>query len=174
MALVVKNPPGNAADRRDLGSNPSVGKLPWRRDDNPLQDSGLENLMDGGAWWATDHRPTKSQAWLKRFSMHLHSNSPPIQVATQHWGELPWKHWNVCKVAADLVPWVSSDMPSTYSFWWHGSTWELFIWKGEASPCSEALVFYCTTLSYSQHSDCSSVWIKELWGADSPRKSCIP
>ena len=125
-------------------------------------------------WWATVHRPTKSQTWLKGFSMHSPPNSPPIQAATQHWGELPWKLWNVRKVAADLVLWVSSDMPSTYSFRWHCSTRELFVWKGELGQCSEAPVFYCTTLSYSQHSDCSSVWIKELWGADSPRKSCIP
>jgi len=28
---------------------------------NPLQYSCLENPMDGGAWWATVHRVTKSQ-----------------------------------------------------------------------------------------------------------------
>ena len=33
--------------------NPWVGKIPWRRDGNPLQYSCLENPMDRGAWWAT-------------------------------------------------------------------------------------------------------------------------
>ena len=31
------------------------------RNGNPLQYSCLENPMDGGAWWATVHRVTKSQ-----------------------------------------------------------------------------------------------------------------
>ena len=33
---------------------------------NPLQYSCLENPMDRGAWWATVHGVTQSQAWLKR------------------------------------------------------------------------------------------------------------
>ena len=37
--------------------------------DNPLQYSCLENPMDGGAWWATVHRVTKSWIQLKRLSM---------------------------------------------------------------------------------------------------------
>ena len=31
VALVVKNPPDNARDIRDMGLNPWVGKTPWRR-----------------------------------------------------------------------------------------------------------------------------------------------
>ena len=34
---------------------------------NPLQDSCLENPMDGGAWWATVYGVAKNQTWL---SMH--------------------------------------------------------------------------------------------------------
>ena len=30
-----------------------VGKIPWRRNGNPLQDSCLGNLMNRGAWQAT-------------------------------------------------------------------------------------------------------------------------
>ena len=33
----------------DLGSIPGEGKIPWRRNGNPLQYSCLENPMDGGA-----------------------------------------------------------------------------------------------------------------------------
>ena len=31
MVLVVKNPPGNAEDIRDVGSVPGLGRFPWRR-----------------------------------------------------------------------------------------------------------------------------------------------
>ena len=31
MVLVVKNPPANAGDIRDLGFDSWVGKVPWRR-----------------------------------------------------------------------------------------------------------------------------------------------
>ena len=48
--------------------NPWVEKIPWRRHDNPLQYSCPENPMDKGAWWATVHRATKSQSWLKWLS----------------------------------------------------------------------------------------------------------
>ena len=53
----VKNLPANAGDTGD----PWVGKIPWRRNGNPLQHSCLENPMDRGAWWATVHGLTKSR-----------------------------------------------------------------------------------------------------------------
>ena len=36
----------------------------------PLQDSCLENPVDGGAWWAAVHRVKQIQTQLKRLSMH--------------------------------------------------------------------------------------------------------
>jgi len=62
VALVVKNLPANAGDKRD-----SLGReIPWRGEhNNPLQYSCLENLMDRGAWRATVHRVAKSQTGLK-------------------------------------------------------------------------------------------------------------
>ena len=33
----------------------------------------MEKSMDRGAWWATVYRVTKSQTWLKQFSMHAHT-----------------------------------------------------------------------------------------------------
>ena len=35
---------------------------------NPLQCSCLENLMDGGAWWAAVHGVAQSRTRLKRLS----------------------------------------------------------------------------------------------------------
>ena len=37
VALVVKNPPANAGNIRDVGSIPGLGKSPGGRRDNPLQ-----------------------------------------------------------------------------------------------------------------------------------------
>ena len=45
-ALVIKNPPGNAGDIRDLGLLPGLGRSPGERNGYPLQYSGLENSMD--------------------------------------------------------------------------------------------------------------------------------
>ena len=65
MALVVKNPPANAGDKRDVGSIPSSGRSLGEGHDNPLKYSCLENPMGRGAWQATVHRVTKSQTQLK-------------------------------------------------------------------------------------------------------------
>ena len=65
VALVVKNLPANVRDIRDEGSIPGSGGSPGGGHGNPLQCSCLENSMDRGAWLATDHGVTKSQARLK-------------------------------------------------------------------------------------------------------------
>ena len=49
----------------DPSLNPRWGKSPGEGHGNPLLYSCLENPMDRGAWWATDHGVTKS--WT-RFS----------------------------------------------------------------------------------------------------------
>ena len=50
---VVKNPPANAGDIRNVGSIPGSGRCPEEGNDNPLQYSCLENPMGRGAWKAT-------------------------------------------------------------------------------------------------------------------------
>ena len=70
MALVVKKPPMNARDIRDVGSISRWGRSPGGGHGNPLQDSCLEDPMDRGAWWATVHRATKNQTQLKCLSTH--------------------------------------------------------------------------------------------------------
>ena len=72
-ALVVKNPPVNAADTRDEGSVPGSGRSPGGRHGNPLQYSYLENPMDREDWQATVHRVAKSWTQLKRLSRHTHA-----------------------------------------------------------------------------------------------------
>ena len=61
MTLVVKNPPANAGDIRDVGSIPGSGRYPEGGHGNPLQYSCLENPLDRGAWWAMVHGVT--QLW---------------------------------------------------------------------------------------------------------------
>ena len=43
---MVKNLPADAGDARDTGSIPRLGRSPGGKHGNPLQYSGLENLMD--------------------------------------------------------------------------------------------------------------------------------
>ena len=58
LVTQVKASACNAGDPRSIpGSERSLGE----GNGNPLQYSHLENPMDGGAWWATVHRVTKSQ-----------------------------------------------------------------------------------------------------------------
>ena len=49
---MVKDPPANAGDVRDIGSIPGLGRSPGGGHGNPLQNSCLENPMDRGAWRA--------------------------------------------------------------------------------------------------------------------------
>ena len=58
----------SACNAGDLGSIPGLGRSPGEGNGNPLQNSCLENPMDGGAWWATVHRVAKSQTRLSYFT----------------------------------------------------------------------------------------------------------
>ena len=61
---MAKNPPANAGDPGNVGSTPGSGRSPGGGNDNPLQYSCLENLMDRGAWWATVYGVAKSLTLL--------------------------------------------------------------------------------------------------------------
>ena len=52
VACVVKNPPANAGNIRDMGSTPGSGRSSGGGHGNPLQYSCLENPTDRGPWWA--------------------------------------------------------------------------------------------------------------------------
>ena len=68
--LVVKNPPANAGDARDMGLIPGSGRSPGGGHGNPLKFSCLGNPMDRGVWWAAVHGVAKSWIPLKRLSTH--------------------------------------------------------------------------------------------------------
>ena len=50
VVLVVKNPPANAGNARDVDLIPRLGKFPGEGNDNPFQFSCWENPKDRGAW----------------------------------------------------------------------------------------------------------------------------
>ena len=75
VALVVKNPPGNAGDIRDTGSIPGSGRSPGGGPSNPLQYFCLENPKDRGTWWATVHGVAKSQTQMKQLNTHTHTHT---------------------------------------------------------------------------------------------------
>ena len=57
---MVKNPPADAGDIRDMGSIPGSGRSPRGGHGNSPQYSRLENPREREAWRATVHGVTKS------------------------------------------------------------------------------------------------------------------
>ena len=80
---VVKNPPAQAGDIRDVGSTPGSGRFSGEGHGNPLQSSSLENPMGRGAWWAIVHGVA---VW----------NMPEVRVA----------EWNMPEVTERAQGWV--------------------------------------------------------------------
>ena len=56
----------------------------------PLQYSCLENLMDGGAWWAAVHGVAKSRTRLSDFTFTFHFHALEKETAT-HSSVLAWR-----------------------------------------------------------------------------------
>ena len=76
---VVKNPPANAGDTRDVGSIPGSGRSLGEENGRPLQYSCLKNPKDRGAWRAAVQRVAKSQTQLSNCS-HTHTHNVYISV----------------------------------------------------------------------------------------------
>ena len=64
FCALVKRPPVNAGDSRDVGSIPLSGRSPGEENGNLLQYHCLGNPMDRGDWWATVHGFIKSWTQL--------------------------------------------------------------------------------------------------------------
>ena len=124
LVLVVKNPPGNAGDIKDLGSIPGSGRSPGGGHGNPLHYFCLENSMDRGAWWATVYMVTKSQPRLSnlasvQFSRSVVSDSlrphesqharPPCPSPTPgvHSDSRPSSRWCHPAISSSVVPFSS-------------------------------------------------------------------
>ena len=92
MYLLRRGFPGGGSgkeltcQKRRLGFNPWVRKIPWRRTCNPFQYSCLENPTDRGAWWATVHGIT--QSWTRQKWLSLQACTHLIRKGTKMGGRL--------------------------------------------------------------------------------------
>ena len=73
---------------------------PGEGNDNPLQNSCLENPMDKGSWRATVHGVVKSHTWLKWLSMHACTQESSITSPVWEQpleSDLPssWRRWSL-------------------------------------------------------------------------------
>ena len=76
MVLVVKNPPANAGDPRDMGSIPGLGRSPGVGNGNTLQYSCLEEShgqrsLVGYSLWGRKESDT-----TERLHVHIHIHRP--------------------------------------------------------------------------------------------------
>ena len=78
VALVVKNPPANAGDARDVGLIPGSVRSPGRGNGTLLQYSHLENSMGREAWWATLQGTSKS--WTRLSTCQKIQHLPSLLV----------------------------------------------------------------------------------------------
>ena len=64
VVLMVKDPPSNAGDARDVDWILGLGRSTGGGNGNPLQHSCLKNPMNRGAWQAIVYSIAKSQTRL--------------------------------------------------------------------------------------------------------------
>ena len=115
------------------GFNPWVGKIPCRRDGNPLQYSCLENPMDRGACRTTVHGVTKSWTVLKWLGHGAHTHeqcrdwghwTSPIQVKN------PCKPWLTLQSTLRIYSSIAEDSTNHLAF----STIVHIYWKKKKKP----------------------------------------
>ena len=87
VPLMVKNPAVNAGDIRDTGSIPGSGRSPGEGNGSSFQYSGLENLMDRGAWCATVHGVAQSWTWVKGLNTQRREKE---RVWENFWRDYSW------------------------------------------------------------------------------------
>ena len=59
--LVVKNPPADTGDIRDMVLIPELQRSPGEGNGNPLEYSCLREVHGQKSWWAMVHRVAKSR-----------------------------------------------------------------------------------------------------------------
>ena len=105
-ALVVKNPPANAGDWRDVDLIPGLGRYPGGGNGNSLQYSCLKSSMVRGSWQAaiygvtasdrTEHTCMQCYNLIIRKSLYLvysHSDSLVLMPSTFCWKSR--KQWTI-------------------------------------------------------------------------------
>ena len=64
-----------ACSAGDWASIPGLGRSRGEGNGNPLQYCCLENLMDGGAWWAAIHGVANSQTQVSNHHIRQQQNN---------------------------------------------------------------------------------------------------
>ena len=94
----------SASNVRHPGSILGSGRSPGEGNGNPLQYSCLGNPMDGGAWWITVHRVTKSWTQMRDFTS-LHSKLTMWQFQVNSEGTQPYIYvYPGCHITLSWVP----------------------------------------------------------------------
>ena len=95
VALVVKNPPANAGDRRNASLIPELERFPWRRAWQPtpifLPGKSHEQRSLVG-YGPQDRQQSDLTEATENTCIHVSIHFPksfPIQVITKHWTEFP-------------------------------------------------------------------------------------
>ena len=126
MALVVKNPPANAGDVRDVGSIPGSGRSPGGEHGSPIQYSWLGNTMDWGAGQVTVHRVSKSHIRLKWFGTHK-----PRIIEFRHFSEK--KLCSCVGIYNKVQGWFSDTCLVHVDQWMEKWVYtRIFIWVGKS------------------------------------------
>ena len=122
---------------------PGLGRSPGEGHSNTLQYSCLESPVDRGAWWATVHGVTKSEA-LAHTHTRNRSNSPFILLAfsCSSWAETV----SVPTSAVLFLPFIFNFKIVSQSFVCKNY---LFILA--------ALGLHCCTQAFSDYGGCSSL-----------------
>ena len=87
---MVKDPPANTRDIRDVGSIPGLVRSHGEGNGNPLHYSCLENPMNRGAWWATVHGVAEGRTRLSNFTFTFHFHALEKEMATRS-SVLAWR-----------------------------------------------------------------------------------
>jgi len=130
---VIKNPPANASDLKDMGSITGSGRFPGGGHGNLLQYSCLENPMDRGTWRPTVHRVAKSQTQLKQLSTHTKDKSLSEKIQLGYWVQ---KHSN---------PGAGPGIQVTAANGW--SCWDTFTRMNQF--CLSLFEFFCSRFRIS-------------------------
>ena len=144
MALVVKNPPANAGDRRGFYS--WVGKVPWRRAWQPTPvflpgEAHGQRSLEGYSPWGRKELDTTEVTWhvIKLDPLGLSRITSPSQCSYLS---------PICKITFTM-------WGSIFSFWGvrHGHLWEDYPAKLRDRCChhSGTLAFVPNTCFHKRH-----------------------
>ena len=106
---MVKNPPANARDTRNVGWIPGSGRSPGGGKSIPLQYSCLENPMDRGTWQVSSPCGRKESNTAEQLSTQgehpANMQGRPGDAGTSRGtSKMPVKQWEVGRGLAHMFP----------------------------------------------------------------------